>query len=546
MSKPNEIVCQVLKLSIPPSSLNLYALLGVKELSSDNQAITTAIQNCINTLKQEATNYSPEQINVVKSAIKQCHATLTDPTRKSQYDQQLGKAIQRAKNVAQEPNAAPENIARELAPENQTEPPAKLATVTPPPAKATVERIQPEFSDPLDEILPVGDPLAEFSMKEHLAQSTKSDAIESVESRLNALQRLSSPNASANSPPELTFHSAAIGNEARSMAAGGGNSIQQRMRRKRIIRDSLTLGGLGLMAIALIGFATYRFLNPSLGKSVASNVADSETELANQLPSIENELVPAGTNNLDTNSETENSDTRQTKATRPVKPRRDQPNSFGELPAIGDSFAASEDGQFFTDSAPADAPEPPSAMAVMETKYDAKRWEELKSLTRSSIASKDFANFDANVAELLAMRIPNANLENERKLIDRTGQLYRIANESFNTAVNELGSGEAIEMADGKMINFIESKGQQLKFRIDGKNADFAVDQMPANVVAKILTMGLDAQAAVDLAAQGLFLKLYSSDEEFQQRGDELLQQAAALDKKFSSLDDLTASEYAK
>ncbi len=131
----------------------------------------------------------------------------------------------------------------------------------------------------------------------------------------------------------------------------------------------------------------------------------------------------------------------------------------------------------------------------------------------------------------------------QRDAIDYTGQLYRFGTEAFEEALSGLKSGFAIEL-ENDTINFVEKRGEELVFRVKGKNTPYALNELPSKVLLAILNVGLDTNEAVDVASRGVFLKLYNSDEEYQLLGQDLIDQAAQKDTKFSRLDDLTHTDY--
>ncbi len=520
MSKLNEVVCKVMQLELTPSQLNYYSILSLPNFCDDRNEIAAALQAAVNQLRSVAASTSPEDLASVKRVLQQCNSVLLNKEKKSQYDNLLNSQINASKPVGNAQAKAERSSPTTTRVENKpAELPAEPAFV----ASTAV-------ANNLDSILPTGDPHAAFSMREFLSSADPTLPTETPESRLEQLRQLqdgiSNPRNTSNAIPQYHAQSTTAPESARSV----GTNIQQRVRRKKAIRNSLTLGTLSLISIVLVGFAIYQFLQLNKSKG----------QTANNRPQINATNPVRSTDDLVTNEPTSQASTDTPKN---ATAAASSATSL-ELPEIGSGIAGDASGKFFTDSA---TPAAPSDMAAKEpmsnatAPFDMVQWQTLVQMARQSIVAKDFDAFNKHVNEMFNVQGLKPEHQELRIRIDRTGQLYKIASESFEASVDKLGSGEAIPLTDTDVINFIENKGGSLVFRIKGKNQTFETSQLPVNIVVALLDLGLDKEVAIDLAARGVFLKLYSSEAAFQAQGAEFLARAAADDEKFNQLDEFSA-----
>lgn len=483
MASINEVVCKVLQLTCEPAKLNYYSMLQLSDGTSEKSEISQALQVAVTKLRFASKSESPETIEAVKKLLQQANSVLLNPEKKTVYDNQLLR--QRSKVPAAETAAPPvQSVVKNKTsptkpstkkPIEQDDAPkvSQAAKADPLAAPIVVEQI-----DPLAGYLPAGDPHAEFSLRDYLNTAPAIPPIEPAESRLADLEALRNGFTPSNiatnaASPSMTN---AVRNPAGNRA---GTSIHERIRRKRALQNTLMVGGLSALSIGLIAFAVYQFMYRNKGKQVAQNtptVTNLQEVSTTEAPdaSVPNEVDPA-----------KEPDKKSNRSETPFE-LPDMSKKFGEGTQSffsDDKSDSSKDGAMNgMDKKPTEMSDAPVEM--MQSDFDQAAWDKLVDETRKSIASKDFEKFNQQMNELFAVQTTDAKLIAVRDAIDRTGQVYRFGSEAFESAVESLESGVALE-TDKQIINFVERKENELIFRVSGKNTTYDLSALPVDVLSQ-------------------------------------------------------------
>ena len=549
MANPSEIACAALSLQVPPTKLNYYSLLELDEFTENIKLIQAALQSAVTKLKSNADAMQAEQLNVVKKLLQQSHAVLLSPEKKVKYDLQLKKQLQNSspteavlpvetpgvKPPANQPPTSQQQSAVVL---ESTDSKVDAIGVT---QEIPVETLSPKrksryvSTDPFSQLLPTADATDEFHMRSFLNSAPLPPPIESVQDRLEALKQLENPNMTHNA-------AAVVAKAAGGILLGGtannsetGRAIADRIRKKRALQNLLSVGGLSLAAIALLAYAGYMFLKRDANKnSSVATVTKNDTEVDVSPADITPEKSQASKDgqNLAIDKAGDN-------------------QALGSLPKVG-AIGASADGKSFTDmpmqagqdnadqnGATNDAS--PAKMLKMDGEFG-----KILTQAREAIAKHEFKRFDQLYEKLSSLDQNNNSSANILTRLDRTAQLSKLGRSSFEEAVNKLRSGEAIEMRDADPINFVERKDGNITYRQAGKSVTVSLEKLPLDVLQSVLDLGLGKNAAVDLAARSVFIKLYNGTAEYQNAAQAAISQATKLEEKFGQLDDLDAAGYAR
>ena len=445
MTQPNQIICRVLGLSTPPAQLSLYSLIGLPHGESDLARIQASLQEAAQKLRSAAAapGTSADDVALVRKALQRCSATLLSPEQKTRYDAALQKQ-------------APPPPQRELSPE---------------PSAAT--------SSPrgrLESLLPPGDPHRGFDLQAYLNASHEETQPESVQERKAALAALRTGGIGTAAAPRVEAATAQISER--------GLELRQKLRRRRAIRNAVTVGGLSLVAIGLVAYAAYAFIYSKRGSDI--QIADRSIPRATPAPA---DPSTAGF------SAPPDSETKPPTGT-PAKtsPAKSPSDDLPELPTV--------------------QIDPPSPGETSEEK------------TGESMSGSGMNGGTDSPAMQTAASNPG----------DRTEQLIRIGSESFDEAFEKLASGEAITLPSD-IINVVERTNNTLIVRQGGKNVTYSREALPADILDAILNLSLDSKNPIDLAARGVFFLRYSADQAYQDAGRKHLA-AAASDPRFKTLDE--------
>lgn len=553
MAKINEVLVKVLGLASDPASLNYYNLLGLPPFTADEEQISGGIQKAVARLQAAAQSESPATIDAVKKVLQQGSAILTNPQKKKAYDKQLrallektsaeatGAAATASAKAPSSPAPAAANVKAPQAAPSRTAAaptPAKAAQSVPSPVAVAPAPFVPQAVDPLAGYLPAGDPLAEFSMKDYLSEVAASPPIESVEARMAELEKLRSgiavmaspvaqySSAHYSSPLEVDeYRSEPQGNEETSFG-----TIQQRIRRKRAVKNAMAIGGLCLVSVLLLAVAMWKYLDRPVK---TAQVPENTNKAASNLPNPAARASKQGEN-----------------ANKAVTPQPSLPSvkansgegqsHFSEMPSESTQPATQEEMPMEAPATSAMTPEPATPQPMEKGPGT---WDETLKKTRESIAKKDFEKFNTSINELMAIPVSDRKLDDIRNVVDRTGQLYKLGTESFENSIKKLQSGATINTGDDT-ISCVEAKETELIFRIKGKNTTFKRNELPSDIVVALLNLDLDAKNPTDVATRGVFFKLYNTAKDYQEIGDKYLEQAAEADPKFSKIDDLADAAY--
>lgn len=527
MATGNEIVCRLLGLDIPPQTLNLYSLIRLPNGADDPTQIQSGLKQAMQRLKiAAASGAGPAEVALAKRALQQCQNTLLQPAAKSQYDQTL----QASPASAPAPNtpSKPASPARPAGPASST---------LPTKSSSAVQSTHPATPKPPSEQLagrPTVNPVLQQSAAERLRQLQAAAAAAKSEDGASDDSSGSISHgsfvAATGSGSGLSLGGSRTGMQASTQV---GRNIQARIRRRRAIRNAITLGSLLLVCAGLLGYAYYRFAyqRPGGGSLAAAGSADSRDARPTPTPSENVSISPDA-------SEPSDAPPSRRKPTRPADDI-DLPTGFAELPEIGS--ANQQDGRLagmveMENAFGQRAADNADAMEQPEVKFDPAAGPAIDQ-ARRALREENFPLYDAAMNQLTGEVVGDADDEMRLQKLDRTGQLLKFGFQALTQGLGSLKGTDTLKLEDGEDVLVIESSPENLVVRRGGERAAYDADALPLDVLEAVLNQSLPLKTDVNIAARGAFLLTYSGEAEFQRRGEELLQQAATMDSKFDELD---------
>jgi hypothetical protein len=269
----NDVIAAIerhLQRKLTAVQLDYYQVLGLELYCNDTARIRTSLQSAMETFKQSQPDKHPESSQLVGKLLKQAQAILLDPSKKPSYDKQLAKllaspphrAAQTASTPAMKPTPAM-NAAPAVKPEAAI--PESLAVATPYQAESFV--------------LPAGEPMAPYSWAAAEPMSTANASATAVlESVLDVATRRSellelfpslalieaAPSqlpATANtawqpSPGAPRSPSNTTARRPNGLDSERGENLVEQLKRRRLRRNRLGVGGMILGALLLLGPGT--------------------------------------------------------------------------------------------------------------------------------------------------------------------------------------------------------------------------------------------------------------------------------------------------
>lgn len=537
----NDVIAAIekhLQRKLTAAQLDYYQVLGLELYCDDTARIRTSLQSAMDTLKQSQPEKHRESSQLVGKLLKQAHAILLDPSKKTTYDKQLAKLLsssaQRAAPSASQPTMQPVPVA-EKAPSIS----GSTNAAAPAPAKA----------DPF--LLPAGDPMAPYSWAsaEPITSSDASatpilESVLDVATRRSELLELfpslalieaapSQSPATANtswqpspSSPRSSSASASV-RRSNGLDAERSENLVEQLKRRRLRRDRLGVGGMILGATLLLAFASYQFVTNR------SRLADKEQQSKNNVTKPSKEVAP----NPDANPTSDANDAKPSGANsskgsvRSNLPsvRRDNTNSDtpgmmppGPMPGLPKDGVPTEPNTMPATPpvngplpenkpnpetiTPATPPTTPPETTPAPTMAESKAWVEHMNQARTAIDALDFDRFDKSIQQALQTATTPAGRDKVARL-DQIGQLYKIYTEAFVEAKKKARGASSIKTGTSEFI-VVEATSEKLTVRAQGKNQTFEWPKLPFGIAVAISDLDLSTAKPTDLAARAVFFSL--------------------------------------
>lgn len=526
----NDVIAAIerhLQRKLTAAQLDYYQVLGLELYCNDTARIRTSLQSAMETFKQSQPDRHPESSQLVGKLLKQAQAILLDPSKKPSYDKQLAKLLaslpHRAAQTASTPATKPT--------------PAKPAAPVMKPAMAMPESLaaaEPHQAEPCP--LPAGEPMAPYSWASAEPMSTANasatavlESVLDVATRRTELLELfpslalieAAPSqlpATANtawqpSPSAPRSSSNTTARRPNGLDAERGENLVEQLKRRRLRRNRLGVGGMILGATLLLGLASFQFFTNR------NRLADKEQQAKNNStkPIKDAAANPAGNNPLPA---TDPKSVGAKSLKEPVRSnlpsvRRDNANSDGtDMMPTGAMTGTPTDGVANAPTNPPaseSTPGPETPTTTPETTpapamAESKAWMDHMNQARAAIDALDFDRFNQSIEQALqTATTPGGKAKVAR--LDQIGQLYQIYTEAFAEAKKKARGTSSIKAGASEFI-VVEATPEKLIVKAQGKNQTYEWPKLPFGMAVAISDLGLSNEEPTDLAARAIFFSL--------------------------------------
>jgi hypothetical protein len=551
------------KLSV--KQLDYYQVLGLELYCPDPAKIKVALQAAANALASSKPELHPESSVIVGKLLKQAHAVLLDPAKKSAYDKQLAKLLA---SKAAPASPAPAGASTATAASTQVASPAPVAAPTlSHAAPAATSKVAEQPSDykvtRASEVAPAateaawfpsGDPMAPYSWAtaEPLAAKALEPApalaaVLEIEPRRAELLELfpslamleraalareaaradSWVDADAYAEDSIVTKLSSRSNAPRS-ESDKSKSIAKQLKRQRIRRQRWTVGGMIVGAVVLLAAAGVVFLNNRL--KYAAKEKERQAKIANPAnadPAAASEGAPRSEpgdatrkprrseepvrSNLPSvnRSEPAEPSMASTGATMPM-PTND-PATMPAEPTRSESSAPA--GNPAPNAPPETAGTPPASPDMAAANPDppaatreSKSWVAWMKHAREDIEAKKFDAFEKSISQAIESA-ETADGKEQAARLDQLGQLYRIYVEGFEEAKRKARGATSIKVGNAE-YSIVETTSQIVILRAKGKNQTHEWSKLNFGLAVAFSDLGLSTTEPTDLAARAVFFSL--------------------------------------
>jgi cytoskeletal protein RodZ len=531
----NDVIAAIerhLQRKLTAAQLDYYQVLGLELYCNDTARIRTSLQSAMETFKQSQPDKHPESSQLVGKLLKQAQVILLDPSKKPSYDKQLAKllaspphrAAQTASTPAMKPTPAV-NAAPAMKPASAVKP-----TPAMPESPAAASPHQPESF-----VLPAGEPMAPYSWAsaEPLSPSNASatavlESVLDVATRRSQLLELfpslalieaapSQATATANTawqPSPSAPRSNPTARRPNGLDAERGENLVDQLKRRRLRRSRLGVGGMIVGASLLLGFASFQFFTNR------NRLADREQQAKNNSTKSLKDAAsnPAGNSTLaatDPKSQGTQSLKEPVRSNLPSV-RRDDANSDGTGSMSPGAMAGTPTDVVATAPTnppppestpnPEAPPTPPPETTPAPAMAESKAWSDHMNQARTAIDALDFERFHQSIEQALqTATTPGGKAKAAR--LDQIGQLYQIYTEAFAEAKKKARGTSSIKAGTSEFI-VVEATPEKLIVKAQGKNQTYEWPKLPFGMAVAISDLGLSTEEPNDLAARAVFFSL--------------------------------------
>jgi len=555
----NEIISAIqehLQRQLKASQLDYYQVLGLEPFCSDRSQIESALQAAWGMFRKSEQSHSENNgqktasLQIVNKLLKQAQTILLDTTKKTAYDSQLAKLFEaQSKQKATGQGVAPATTASI----------AGLARTS----SKTSQAAPAQLASPNDaELLPAGDPmqpyLAPFSTPSTAAMPAQLPQNLSVDKRREELAELF-PSLMMMSlrteEPQEQFPAWLVAADRKPSSAPASIApssapvdpttkapdLVTQLRKRRQRRNLLAVGTMVLVALGLLGFATFRFVS-------------NRVQVAKQ--DSKNPRGGARVNEQGNSDASQQADVQQGGGKAPelvIAPNRKGKNKSGtepSLPALPSVNRGSQDSDASGDAqtnspAMADSTNPdntqvqpePTAKPTANPADDASmkpepmpdqpsesvdsgesdQWKKSMNQARALLVAGDIQKFEEMYPKVLNQAVTKVGKAQSQRL-DQAGQLYKIYMESFAEAKVKAKGASSLKVGAAE-VSIVETTPEKLVIRSAGQNKTYEWDKLPFGIAVAISDLGLSESAPVDMAARAIYFSLHPFYQEDAKKG---------------------------
>jgi hypothetical protein len=573
--------------------LDYYQVLGLPLYCPDVDRIQAALQNGADRLAGSHPEQNPESSLLVGKLLKQAHAVLLDPSKKGAYDKQLAKLL-----AAKTASSTPKTPSNTPAPANTAKPSNAAVPASNPDSSVPAQRTKPKESpsapapnlpaaekqpkvapaeepiptakeahvDPLAPWLPTGDPMAPYSWTNaQPTSSLHSQGTAVLEQVLDVAKRRSDlldlfpslalieaapvESVQSESSPWSAASPRLVPSPQRSPAANTierSGSLADQLKRHRRRRQLVTVGGMVLAAMLLLGVASFLFVsnrqrlaekeqkktNPPIARGnsipVTSDHADddpknkapngdsnrnnagkkSNDRVRSSLPGVNRgDVMPSDSTALNQNgNDTPKTDTIAMNGNNESAPPTTPPAEPMKNDATMMEKDAAKPEGMKPDSTPSEGmkepdpkPNPPSA--------ESKEWLAWMKQAREAIDTRKFDVYEEAINEAIkTAKTPNG--EKMAARLDQIGQLYKMyVVEAFPEAKSKARGTSSLKVGKTE-VSIVETTPEKIILRKPGKNETHEWQKLPFGIAVAISDLALSTTEPTDLAARAIFFSL--------------------------------------